>query len=210
MKTKVYNQQGQEIKEIDLPDNIFGLKINHDLIHQAYLAQRANSRSAIANTKTRKEVRGGGRKPWKQKGTGRARHGSIRSPLWRGGGVVFGPTNERNYSQKINKRMNRQAILMALSSKAESGEVLVLDSLVLNEIKTKKAFNILKALPIKGKTLIAQPDKDKIAQKSFRNVPGAKTILANSLNVLDLMDNRNLIITENGINTVKNTFLKQI
>jgi len=207
MKIKLYNQQGEELRDLELPDDIFGLKINNELLHQAYIAQKNNSRSPIANTKTRKEVRGGGKKPWKQKGTGRARASSIRSPLWRGGGVVFGPTNERNFSQKINKKMKKTAILMALSSKAVSGELIVVDDIKISEIKTKAADNIVKSLPIKNKALIAQPEKNEILQKSFRNLPKIKTILANSLNVVDLMETKCLVLTELSIEIIKNTFV---
>lgn len=208
MKFPVYNQIGQIVKEMELPDEVFGLKLNHDLMHQAYIAQKANSREAIANTKTRKEVRGGGKKPWKQKGTGRARHSSIRSPLWRGGGITFGPTSERNFSQKINKRMRTQAILMALSSKVSSGELVVLDNLEMKEIKAKEANNIVKLIPVKGKMLIAQEGKNEIIQKSFRNISRTKTILANSLNVVDLLETKNLVVTEKGVEVIKGIFVK--
>lgn len=207
MKTKLYNQQGEELREIDLPDEIFGLKISDELLHQAYLAQKNNSRVAIANTKTRKEVRGGGKKPWKQKGTGRARHSSIRSPLWRGGGITFGPTNERNFSEKINKKMKRAAILMALSSKVVSGELIMVDDIRLDEIKTKAANAIVKNLPIKNKALIVQAEKSNVLIKSFRNIPRIKTILANSLNVADLLETKYLVLTEPAINSIKNIFV---
>lgn len=208
MKFPVYNQIGQIVKEMELPDEVFGLKLNHDLMHQAYIAQKANSREAIANTKTRKEVRGGGKKPWKQKGTGRARHSSIRSPLWRGGGITFGPTSERNFSLKINKRMKTQAILMAISSKVVSGELVVLDNLELKAAKTKEANNIVKLMPVKGKLLIAQENRNEIIQKSFRNIPRVRTMLANSLNVVDLLETKNLIITEKGVEAIRSIFVK--
>jgi len=210
MKAKIYNQNGEEVKEISLPEEIFGFKINTGLLRQAYLAQKNNSRTAIAHTKERSDVRGGGRKPWKQKGTGRARAGSNRSPIWRGGGITFGPRKEHNFFQKINKRMKRQAILMALSSKAHSEELLVLDKLNLKEIKTKQAAEILKMLPIKGKALIAQSEKSEIIKKAFQNIPKTQTILANSLNVVDLLENKNLIITEKSLEVIKNTFIKAV
>jgi len=206
MKIKLYNQEGKELKDIDIPEDVFGLKINHDLLHQTYLAQKNNSRDAIANTKTRSEVRGGGKKPWKQKGTGRARVSSIRSPLWRGGGITFGPTNERNFSQKINKKMKRKAILMALSSKVGSNELTVIDNIVLVDAKTKLAKDIMGKLSVKEKTLIVQPVCNDVIQRSFRNIPKVKTILANSLNVADLLEYKKLIIMEEAIAVIRQIF----
>lgn len=209
MEISVYNQKGEELKKIQLPEEIFGLKINADLLKQAYLAQKNNSRAAISNTKTRKDVRGGGKKPWKQKGTGRARAGSIRSPLWRGGGTVFGPASERNYSQKINKKMKRKAILMALSSKVSSKELFMVDDIKIGKIAAREAKDFLKNISVFGKkTLIAQHEKNDAVVKSFRNIPEAKTILAKSLNVADLMDIKNLVLTENSINVIRDTFVK--
>ncbi|TRZ77784.1 50S ribosomal protein L4 [bacterium] len=207
MDIKLYNQEGKEVKDINLPEDIFGLEINHDLLHQSYLAQKNNKRDAIANTKTRKDVRGGGKKPWKQKGTGRARASSIRSPLWKGGGVTFGPTNERNFSQKINKKMKKKAILMAISSKFGSSELMVIDNIVLADAKTKLAKNIVENLVIKEKTLIVQPSCNDIIQRSFRNIPRVKTILANSLNVVDLLEYKRLIVLEEAISVIKKTFI---
>lgn len=207
MKIKLYNQEGKELREIDLPEDIFGLDINHDLLHQAFLAQKNNKRAAIANTKTRSDVRGGGKKPWKQKGTGRARVSSIRSPLWKGGGITFGPTNERNFSQKINKKMKKKAILMALSSKIGSSELMVIDNIVLADAKTKLAKNVVDNLSIKEKTLVVQPSVDGVIQRSFRNLPKIKTILASSLNVADLLEYKRLIIIEESINVIKENFV---
>jgi len=137
MKASLYNQEGEEIKKVDLPSEIFDIELNSDLVHQVVVAQMSNSRKVIAHTKDRSEKRGGGRKPWRQKGTGRARHGSIRSPIWRGGGVTFGPTKDRNFSKKINKKMKQGALLMTLSSKIKEDEFVLLDKIELTEGKTK-------------------------------------------------------------------------
>lgn len=151
MELKVYNQKAEEVGKIKLSEAVFGLSWNPDLVHQVMTAMRANQRKGTAHAKTRAEVRGGGRKPWRQKGTGRARHGSIRSPLWRGGGVTFGPTKEKVYSQKINKKMKRKALFVALSQKARDNEILILDDWKLKTPKTKEASAIMKSLSkIKG------------------------------------------------------------
>ena len=136
MKTDLYNQAGEIINQVELPDQVFGLKINSDLLYQAVMAQLGNSRQVLAHTKGRSEVRGGGKKPWRQKGTGRARHGSIRSPIWKGGGVTFGPTKERNFSKTINKKMKRKALFMALSSKVTDQQLMVFDHLSIEKPKT--------------------------------------------------------------------------
>src|SRR3989344_1515557 len=174
MKTELYNQSGELMGNVELPDKIFGVAMNEDLVRQVLEAQSANSRRVIAHTKDRSEVRGGGKKPWKQKGTGRARHASIRSPIWKGGGVTFGPTKERNFKKKINKKMARKALFMALSSKVKDKQLFVLDNIILENPKTKemavilKNFSSLMGLPTgqvgnKPKTLLVLPSmEDKI------------------------------------------------
>src|SRR3989338_2325431 len=142
MQTNLYNQIGDVVGQIELPDEVFGLKINQDLLHQAVVAQLGNSRQVLAHTKDRSEVRGGGKKPWRPKGTGRARQGSIRSPQWIGGGIVFGPLKTRNFSLKINKKMKQKAMFMALSDKLASNDLIVLDNLEMKESKTK-AFDLI-------------------------------------------------------------------
>lgn len=151
IKATVYNTTGEKIKEIELNPKVFGLTVKPELIQQAVVSQQANSRQVIAHTKDRSEVAGGGRKPWRQKGTGRARHGSIRSPLWRGGGITFGPTKERNFSVKINKKAKRKAILMSLSDKAANQKIVLVEKLELAEPKTKKFFQILQNLKLREK-----------------------------------------------------------
>lgn len=209
MKAKVYNLKGEVVEEIKLPSEIFSLKPNFDLIHQVLISQMARRRTPIAHTKTRKEVKGGGRKPWPQKGTGRARHGSIRSPIWRGGGVVFGPRKERIYKKKIPKKMKRKALLMVLSEKAKEGEVIIVNFLNLEEIKTKKLKEILLKLPCNEKsTLIALPKLKKEIILSARNLEKVSTILVKNLNVLDLLNKKYLILEKKSIEIIKETFLK--
>lgn len=209
MKTKILNQNGEITGEIELPLEIFGLKINPDLIHQVMVAQMANKRQPIAHTKDRSEVSGGGRKPWPQKHLGRARHGSIRSPLWRHGGVTFGPRKEKIYKKKIPKKMKRKAILMVLSGKFKDDEIIFLEDLKVSSPKTKEMNKILENLKIKGKsTLIVLPKKDEKIQLASRNLPKVKTILAKDLNVLDLLSFKYLIFPISALEIVKNTFCK--
>ena len=168
----------------------------------------ANQRKVIAHTKDRSEVRGGGRKPWRQKGTGRARHGSRRSPIWKGGGVTFGPTKDRVFDKKINKKMRRKALLMVLSAKAKNNLLLLLDKFDLNQAKTKLMAEVLKKLPIKGSVLIALPKIEKNIILAARNIPRVKTIEARNLNPLDLLSFKYLIISKEAIKAVKDAFIK--
>ena len=214
MKVTVYNQEGKEVGTTLLPKEIFGLKINPDLVHQVVVSQMANRRKVIAHAKGRAEVRGGGRKPWRQKGTGRARVGSIRSPLWRGGGVTFGPTKERVFKKKINKKMRKIAFFMALSVKAKNNLLLILDKLSLKQPKTKSMTKIIEnwKLEIKnfkeGSCLIASPRKDDNIIRATRNIPNLQTIEARNLNTLDLLSFKYLIMPKETIKVIKETFLK--
>ncbi len=208
MKIAVYNQEGKEIGSVLLPKEIFEVKINLDLVHQVVVSQMANRRRVIAHAKDRSEVRGGGKKPWRQKGTGRARAGSRRSPLWKGGGVTFGPTRARVFKKKINKKMKRKALLMALSAKAKNNLLLILDKLSLTEVKTKLMAKILKKLPIKGSFLIVLPKLDKDIVRATRNLAGIETIEARNLNVLDSLSSKYLIVPKESMKVIKETFLK--
>ena len=211
---KVYNQKGEEVSKAELPTEIFGIKMNKDLVHQTVVAQMASARKVIAHTKDRREKRGGGRKPWRQKGTGRARHGSIRSPIWRGGGVTFGPTKERVFAKKINKKMKRQALFMVLSSKVKDKEMVLLDKLELTEAKTKQMTEIFNNLKTKMKkdfkkgALIVLPAADQKIVRANKNIPKIKTIRADSLNVLDILSYRYLLIFQDAIKVIKETYLK--
>ncbi len=209
MKVKVYNQKKEEIEEIELPKEIFEIKLNTDLVHQVVLAQTANQRQGSAKVKTRAEVRGGGRKPWRQKGTGRARVGSIRSPIWRGGGVTFGPLTEKVFKKGIPKKMRRKALFMVLSVKAKENLLLVLDKLEIEKPKTKAIAKVLNKLFLKkGSGLIVLAKMDKNVILSIKNIPKADTIQAKDLNVLDLLSYKYLIIPKEAIKIIKKTFLK--
>ena len=209
MKIKVYNQKKEEIEEIELLKEIFEIKLNTDLVHQVVLAQTANRRQILAKVKARGEVRGGGRKPWRQKGTGRARVGSIRSPIWRGGGVTFGPTTEKVFKKRIPKKMRRKALFMVLSAKAKENLLLVLDKLEIEKPKTKAMAKVLNKLFLKkGSGLIVLPKINKNIILSVKNIPKTGTIQAKDLNVLDLLSYKYLVITKETIKIIKDTFLK--
>jgi len=206
MEAKVYNQKGEEAGTIKLPIKIFGLPWNADLVHQVITSLRSDARRNTAQVKDRSEVRGGGRKPWRQKGTGRARHGSIRSPLWRGGGVTHGPTTKRNYVKKINKKMKSRALCTVLSQKLRDQEVVFVEDLVFAQPKTKEAqvvLNQLARLPAltklnykKGKrALIAAPKLDGAMVKSFRNIPSAQVGEVRNLNPLTVLQYKYLILS---------------
>jgi len=207
MLVNTYNQNGEKIGQTRLPSEIFDVKLNSDLIHQVVVSQMANRRRVIAHTKGRGEVRGGGRKPWRQKGTGRARHGSIRSPLWRGGGVTFGPTKERVFKKKIPKKMRRKALFMVLSGKVKNNLLILLDKLKIEEPKTKLIVDILRKLPSKEEScLIVLPDYDKNIVLATRNLPDVDTIWAGNLNALDLLTFKYLIMPKEAIKVIKETF----
>lgn len=209
MKVSVYNQKGEKVSEALLPKEIFDVKMNSDLVHQVVLSQVANRRRVIAKTKGRAEVRGGGRKPWRQKGTGRARAGSIRSPIWRGGGVTFGPTTEKVFKKRIPKKMRRKALFMVLSAKAEENLLLVLDNLKIEKPKTKSMAEILNKLFLKkGSGLVVLPQMNKNIIKATRNIPRVSTIQAKDLNVLDLLCYKYIMIPKEAIKIIKDIFLR--
>jgi large subunit ribosomal protein L4 len=194
----VYNMEGRKSGNLTLPA-IFSTKMNSEVIWQALRYLELKSKNPIAHTKTRADRRGGGRKPWRQKGTGRARAGSIRSPLWRKGGVTFGPRSNRNYEIRLPKKMRQSAVAMLLSSKADENKVIVLNKLVLSEIKTKDALNILQNLPIDNTVLIAIAEKDETLQKSFRNMDWVKVVNIQSLNAYDISKYAYLLLTRDGV-----------
>ncbi|MDO8594766.1 MAG: 50S ribosomal protein L4 [bacterium] len=205
MEHIVYNQEGKDVGKVTLPEAIFGAKYNADLLHQVSQSMLSNKRQGSAHTKNRGEVRGGGRKPWKQKGTGRARHGSSRSPIWVGGGVAHGPRNDKNYARKINRTMKRQALYIGLSKKLKDGEVLFLNGLAMPEIKTKDAKAVLSSLSkLKGFGALSKsknaayviiPAKDTHVEKSFRNFPHIAVGLAKDLGLLDVLTYKYLVIS---------------
>jgi large subunit ribosomal protein L4 len=201
MKINVYNQAAEVVSELELSDKVFGVKPNLDLIHQAVIAQMANERQVLADTKDRSEVRGGGKKPWKQKGTGRARVGSSRSPIWIGGGVTFGPTKDRNFSLKINKKMKQKAILMVLSDKVANAGAIVIDEFKIDEFKTKKFNEILSSLEKnvlksdRRSLLVINDARDEKIKYSGRNLVGVEIINLENINIVDLIRSKNLLLT---------------
>lgn len=221
MKVAVYNKEGKEVGATILPKEIFDVKVNPDLLHQVVVSQMANRRVTIAHTKGRGEVSGGGKKPWRQKGTGRARHGSIRSPLWKGGGVTFGPTKERVFEKKIPKKMARKALFMALSAKAKNNLLIILDDLNLESCKTKQMVSLLNNMPFnKDNTekiqkrdkefsaIILLSEMNKNAILSSRNIPGVVSMQAKDINALDLLSFKYVIMPKESIKVIKETFLK--
>lgn len=216
MKVTIYNQSGTTTGEQELNPAVFEVAIQEDLVHQVVVAQDANARAPIAHTKQRSEVKGGGRKPWKQKGTGRARHGTIRSPLWRGGGVTFGPLSIRNFTKNVNKKMKRKALLMALSDKAAKGRVILLDQLQFEEAKTKQFVEVVDALgkavvkegtPAFKKVLFVMPETDMNFILSSRNIQKTKVIRANSLNIKDIMHYDYIVMPVASLETIEQTYL---
>jgi len=209
MKADLYNSEGKVIDEINLPKEIFEVKFNADLVHQIAVSQMANKRQITAHTKNRGEVRGGGKKPWRQKGTGRARHGSSRSPIWKGGGVTFGPRNDKIYEREVPKKMRRKALFMMLSEKAKNKQILVLDEFLMKSPKTKEVAKILAKLPSKNQSLlVALPENHKNTMLSARNIKKTEVLEARNLNVLELLNHKYLLLTKEGVKTIKETFNK--
>ena len=209
MKYPVLNQKGIQVKEVSLSEKIFGVELNKDLMHQVVVSQQANKRQGNAHTKTRAHVAGGGKKPWRQKGLGRARHGSTRSPLWKGGGTTFGPINEKIFKKAIPKKMKRKAMLMGLSSKVESKDLILVDSIKMTEVKTKLASIIFNSLvPEQKKSLIVLSNLDKDLIQATKNIPHLKTIQAKDLNCLAILSCKNLIVLEDSIDVIEKVFLK--
>ncbi|GIO34953.1 MULTISPECIES: 50S ribosomal protein L4 [Paenibacillus] len=201
-KVSVFNVSGSQVEELELNEAVFGITPNVHVMNQAVLLQRASLRRGTHKVKGRSEVRGGGRKPWKQKGTGRARQGSIRAPQWKGGGTVFGPT-PRSYSFKLPKKVRRLAIKSALSSKVIDNNIIVLDALALNAPKTKEFATILNNLKVERKALIVAPSYDDNVALSARNIPGVKFVAADGINVLDVLLYDKLIITKEAVQKVE-------
>ncbi|MBI5077406.1 50S ribosomal protein L4 [Candidatus Falkowbacteria bacterium] len=209
VKAKLYNVKGEEKGEIKLDPAIFEAPIKESVVHQVLVAIMANRRVPIAHTKTRGEIRGGGRKPWRQKGTGRARHGSIRSPLWRGGGVTFGPRADRNFAKKVNKKMRRKALFMVLSDKARENQISAIEKLELAGAKTRDLVGLLKQMSLLKSTLIVLAKMDKKIAKAANNLPKVEMISANSLNVYDVLKFNNILFEEKALSTVKSVYLKK-
>jgi len=212
METTVYNQKGKEAGKVSIPESIFGLKWNADLVHQVVVSMESSARQSIAHTKNRGEVRGGGKKPWQQKGTGRARHGSTRSPIWVGGGVTHGPRNDKSYEKKVNKKMKAKALYTILSAKFKKGHILFVDDISLRAIKTKEAKVTLASLSKvsgfsdllskkRNSAIIAIPTKDVTIEKSFSNLSNVFVDEIRNMNPVDLMKYKYVVISnpEKGI-----------
>lgn len=199
-KVSVYDKTGLPVREIELSDEVFAAEVRADLMHAAVVAEQANARQGTADTKTRAEVRGGGRKPWRQKGTGRARQGSIRAPHWRHGGVVFGP-HPRDYSQRLPKKMRRAAMRSALTAKLEENAIITVENIHFDEIKTRHAVQFLKALNIEdpNRVLVLLPEHDEAVWKSFRNLPGVEVRISPAVSVRDMLIARRVVTTPDAL-----------
>lgn len=204
-KVEVINVEGKKVKELTLNDSVFGIEPNMNVVHSVVLNYLANQRQGTQNTKTRAEVAGGGRKPWRQKGTGRARQGSIRAPQWIKGGIALGP-KPRSYKYKINKKERALAVRSVLSAKLAENELVVVDQFGLNEIKTAKFAKILNNIKAEGKSLVVIPENDVNVQKSARNIKGVKTTIVDTMTVYDILNARNLVITENAIKKIEEVY----
>ena len=200
----VYNMQGEQVDTIELNDAVFGVEVNEHLVHMAVVAQLANRRQGTQKAKTRSEVSGGGRKPWRQKGTGHARQGSIRAPQWKGGGVVFAPV-PRDYSMSMNKKEKRAALKSALTSRVEAGKLIVVDELKLPEIKTREFQKVMDALKV-GKALVVLDSVDRNVILSARNIEGIKTTQVGSLNTYDVMKYSTVVLTKQAVSNIEEVY----
>ena len=203
-KVSVYNIEGKEVDTIELNDAVFGVEVNEHLVHMAVVNQLANNRQGTQKAKTRSEVSGGGRKPWRQKGTGHARQGSTRSPQWAGGGVVFAPT-PRDYSFKMNKKEKRAALKSALTAKVEENKFIVIDEIALSEIKTKSIANMLKGLDV-SKALVVLEDGNVNAEISARNIADVKTAKTNTINVFDVLKYNTVVATKAAVQAIEEVY----
>jgi len=205
MKTVIYNQEGKKAGDLELSETVFGLPWNADLVHQVSVSMMSNKRAPIAHTKGRGDVAGTGKKPWRQKGTGRARHGSRRSPIWIGGGVTFGPTKDRNFEKKINKKMAKKAFYTVISQKLRDNEIIFLDNADIKDAKTKEAAAVIKniskvegferlATKRKNKAILALGERNAETKRSFKNIPGMQISEARNLNILDLLNYKYIVI----------------
>ena len=219
IKTNVYNQNAEIVGELSLSKKVFAVELNEDLLHQAMVTQAANERQVLAHTKTKSEVSGGGRKPWRQKGTGRARAGSSRSPIWIGGGVTFGPRKDRNYSKKINKKMKQKALTMVLSNRLATNNLVIIDKFDIKDYSSKtfntyikKIENIFSAKDdakkSKRSVLIINDDKNEKIVFSARNLAGLEIINLENINIIDLLKYRNLILSESAVKTINERYAK--
>lgn len=206
VEVELYNQEGKKIKKVKLNPELFDVEMNEQLVYEAVVAAMANRRKPYAHAKDRSEVRGGGRKPWRQKGTGRARHGSIRSPIWIGGGATFGPTKDRNFSKAINKKAKKKALAIALTERAKEGGIMLIDALTLEEPKTKKFTGIIKSLPVGRKLLLVLDKPSKNIMQAAQNIPWIYVIGANNLNILDVLNYPKILIVEPALTMIEKLY----
>ena len=206
IKFPVHNLKGERVRELELSPSIFGLPKNDELLRQVYTVQAANRRRVIAHTKDRAERAGSGRKPWRQKGTGRARAGSVRSPIWRKGGITFGPTRNRNFKKDIPQKMKRKALLIALSGKARDKELVVVENLKIEKLKTKKMRQAVDSLKLKGSILLGFSSQERDIMRASRNLPDVVNIDANRLNVFDILNCKYLVVSEESIKMLEGKY----
>lgn len=208
MKVSVYNLDGKKTGDMELSENVFNVLSNNDLLHQVYVSQAGNKRKVVAHAKGRAEVAGSGKKPWAQKGTGNARTGDVRNPVWRGGGIVFGPTKERNFKKNIPLKMKRKAIIVALSEKARKNNLIVLEDMKLKSLKTKEYSQIFKNLKIAGSVLVGLADSEKKNVLAIRNISKAHPIETRKLNVLDVLNHKSLILSRESVKFLEDKYKK--
>ncbi|MBU0649282.1 50S ribosomal protein L4 [Patescibacteria group bacterium] len=201
-EAELYNQEGKKIKKVKLNPEVFAVPMNEQLLYEAVIAAMAGRRRPYAHTKGRGEVRGGGRKPWRQKGTGRARHGSIRSPIWVGGGVTFGPTKDRVFEKRINKKVKKKALLVALSERAKEGGIILLEACKLDQAKSGKLAKIFKLIPIGRKVLVVLDKPDRKIMQAAYNLDWLRVIGANNLNIIDVLNYSKIVILQSALETV--------
>jgi large subunit ribosomal protein L4 len=199
IKVPVYNKEGDKVEEIELSDDVFGLEANHALLHQAYVILSGNTRRPTAHTKDRSERSGSGRKPWKQKGTGRARAGSLRSPLWRKGGITFGPTNEKNYIRELNAKMRKKAVSLALSEKVRANTIVVVNTYDFDTLKTARFAQMIKKLDIKGSILAGFVSEEKDVRRTSRNIQNIQDVLVSDVSVKELLDNKYVLMSKASV-----------
>ena len=197
MKVDVVDLKGKKVKDVNLNEKVFKREINEPLVHQVVVAEMAGMRQGSASTKTRSEIRGGGVKPWRQKGTGRARAGSIRSPLWVGGGITFGP-QPKSYKKRIPRKMRKEALKSALSAKLKNSEIVIINKIDIKEPKTKKAVELLKGLNLNGRTTILMSESNEVIEKSFRNLEKVKVIHISQISTYEILNNKKLVITNDA------------
>jgi large subunit ribosomal protein L4 len=208
-KIEVKNLKGAKVEDLQLSEDVFGVKVDTEFLHRVYVIQSANKRTAIAHTKTRAERAGSGKKPWKQKGTGRARVGSVRTPVWKKGGIVFGPRNERNFKGKINKKENKLALKMVLSGKLADKEMVIVDNFSLENKKTKEMSGALAKLGLKGKILMGFLKNEKEALLASRNIANVSNVSVENLNIFDMLNNKFLVLSKHAVKVLEEKYGKR-